>query len=184
MTSRYRFSAAMLLLGFAFLLYGCGNSSKSTTPPSNQPMDITSGTWTIAISPSGGGSNWSMTTTFTTFNCSNTNIALGPSWTIPGPLSATVCLSGSNLKSKTSGSPTPQGLIFGVEANPVPANGTTTMAQNTAYFANLDSSNNSDAYDLTGTFTAASKSVSGTYTCDTNSATCSGQTGTFSGTMN
>jgi len=179
MTS-HRFFAALLLLA-AFLLYGCGSSSSSK---STQPMDITSGTWTIAITQNNNeGPSWTLTATFKTFPCSNTNITLGPDWTIPGPLTATVCMTASSLNTTTSGAPTPQGLIIGLGANPVPANGTTTMPANTSYMA-VNGNSGSEALDLTATFTASSKSVSGTYVCDTSSAgTCGTDSGTFTGTM-
>jgi hypothetical protein len=76
-------------------------------------------------------------------------------------------------------------LVFGVGANPVPANGTTTFTTGAAYFAVLNSDGtDSDLYDLTGTFTASSQSVSGSYSCDAACTTCTGKSGTFSGTMN
>ncbi len=184
MNTRYRLFGGLLLLCVASLAFfgaGCGSSSKS-----NQPLDITSGTWSITITPSGGGGSGSLTATFTTFDCTETNIPLGTSiWTIPGPLSAaTVCLKSSSLSTSTPDAGTPQGMIIGLGANPVPVNGTTSMVTNTSYFALEDTDSNSDAFDLTGTFTASSKSLSGTYTCDTSSmGTCSGKSGTFNGTM-
>jgi hypothetical protein len=76
-------------------------------------------------------------------------------------------------------------LVIGVGANPVPANGTTAFTTGAAYFAALDSDGvHSDLYDLTGTFTASSKGVSGSYACDAACSYCTGKSGTFSGTMN
>ncbi|MGO9087177.1 MAG: hypothetical protein ACLQBK_18320 [Candidatus Sulfotelmatobacter sp.] len=184
MNSRYRLLAGLLLLciaSFALFQAGCGSSSKT----SNQPLDITAGTWTITITPASGASE-SMTATFTTFNCSNTNVYVGPSWHQPAAFSSTaaVCLSAGTPTSKTSGF-TPQGLVIGVGANPVPANGTTTLTTYAAFFAQLNSDGvDSDLYDLTGTITASTKNVSGTYSCDPACGTCNGKSGTFSGTMN
>jgi hypothetical protein len=186
MNSYYRSFGGLMLLcvaGFALLGAGCGSGKHKNK--SSQPLDITAGTWTLTVTPSGGGNGGgSLTATFTTFPCSDTNISLGPTWTIPGPLDATVCFTASSLNI-TSGGGTAQGLIIGVGANPVPANGTTSMATNTSYFAMQDKSGSSQAFDLTGTFTASGQSLSGTYTCDTSSeGTCSGESGTLSGTMN
>ena len=185
MNSCYRLFGTLLLLclaGLALFLGGCGSSSKSTTT-TNQPMNITSGTWTLTGTDSSG--SFSMTANFTTFPCSNTNVYIGPTWYMSGTFSTTaaVCLNGGTPTSKTSGF-TPQGLVFGVAANPVPANGTTTFTAGSAFFAALDTNGNSDLYDLTGTFTASSNSVSGTFTCDPACSFCSGDSGTFSGTMN
>jgi len=183
MNSAYRLFAILLLclVSLALILPGCGSSSSSTT---SQPMDITSGTWTITATTSSGNSI--MTATFTTFPCSQTSTYIGPTWIYSGAFStkAGVCLTGGTPTSKTTGF-TPQGLVFGVAANPVPANGTTTMTSGAAYFADLDSDGtDSDLYDLTGTFTASTKGLSGTYTCDPACPTCTGKSGTFSGTMN
>jgi len=181
MNSLCRLFGALVLLclaSLALFLAGCGSSSSK----SNQPLNITAGTWTITSTQTGGGGSATITATFTTFPCSNTNIALGPDWTIPGPLTAaTVCLTATPVLK--SGGSTPEGLIIGVAANPVPANGTTTMVAGTSFYADRDSSSKPDAYDLTGTITASTKGISGTFTCDAAAPNCSGQTGTFSGTM-
>ncbi len=182
MKSPCRLFGALLLLcltSLALILPGCGGSSTSS-----QPLDITAGTWSITVTPSGGGATGTLTAIFKTFPCSNTNIPLGPTWTIPGPLTtASVCVSASTLSGSAPGGDTPQAMIIGVGANPVPANGTTTMPTATSYFALLDTKGNSDAFDLSGTFTASGKSLTGTYTCDVDSANCNGQAGTLSGTM-
>jgi hypothetical protein len=188
MNRGYRLFGILLLLclaGLALFLVGCGSSSSSSSTTSSQPMDITSGTWTITVTPASGGTS-SMTATFKTFPCSNTNVYIGPDWYDPSAFSTTagVCLTAGTPTSKTSGF-TPQGLAFGVGTNPVPANGSTTFTTGAAFFASLNSDGvDSDLYDLTGTFTATSKSVSGSYTCDAACGTCSGDTGTFTGTMN
>jgi len=186
MNSCYRLFGTLLLLclaGLALFMGGCGSSSKSTT--SSQAMNITSGTWTITVVPTSGGGNSSMTASFTTFPCSKTDVYVGPTWYLQGTFSTTaaVCLNGGTPASTTSGF-TPQGLVFGVGANPVAANGTTAFTTGAAFFASEDSSGNSDLYDLTGTFTASSNSVSGSYSCDPSCSFCSGDSGTFSGTMN
>jgi hypothetical protein len=68
-----------------------------------------------------------------------------------------------------------------VGANPVPANGTTTL--NEGFYADLNSSSNPEYYTLTGTITASTKSISGTFTCGSGSTACTGVSGTYSGTM-
>lgn len=187
MKRSYRLFGTLVLLclaGLALFQAGCGSSNSTKT--SSQPMDITSGTWTITVTPAGGGGTSTMTATFTTFACSNTNVYIGPDWYDPNPFStsAGVCVTGGAPTSKTSGF-TPQGLVFEVGANPVPANGTTTFTSGAAFFASLNSDGvDSDLYDLTGTFTASSKGVSGSYSCDALCTTCTGDSGTFSGTMN
>ena len=185
MNTVYRWLGIVLLVclvGLALLLVGCGSSSSTKT--TTQPLDITTGTWTITVTPASGATS-SMTAAFTTFACSKTNVYIGPSWFDPDAFSTTaaVCITAGTPTSKTTGF-TPQGLVFGVGANPVPANGTTTFTTGAAFFASLNSDGvDSNLYDLTGTFTATSKSVSGTYTCDAACTTCSGDTGTFTGTM-
>jgi hypothetical protein len=194
MKSRNASFAALLLLlclsGLASFLASCGSSSKTTTTTTtntNQPLDMTTGTWTMTSTSTSGSSNNTFTVKFTTFACSETNVFVGPTWgTGSNPFSTSpgVCLNGGTPTSTTSGF-TPQGLVIEVGANPVAANGTTTLVSGSAYFAALDANNgDSDLYDLTGTVTASSQSISGSYTCDPSCTDCSGESGTFNGTMN
>jgi len=177
MNSTFRLFGTLLLLclaGFALFLAGCGSSSKTN---SSQPMDVTTGTWTLKITPT-SGTGGTITATFKTLSCSETNIPLGPDYTIPS-ISGTVCVQTTSISGMGS-----EAIVLGLGANPVPANSTTTITQ--GYLALQDSNGNYDAFDFTGTFTASSMSVSGTYTPDPGCINgCPEQGGgTFTGTMN
>lgn len=192
MKSRNASFAALLLLlclsGVASFLASCGSSSKNsngTSTNTTQPLDMTAGTWTISATSSSSSNQTSMTVNFTTFSCSETGVYVGPTWEVTDAFSTTagVCLNGGTPTSQTSGF-TPQGLVIEVAANPVPANGTTTITSGAAYFAMEDNNGNSDLYDVTGTVTASKQSISGSYSCDPNCSYCTGDSGTFTGTMN
>jgi hypothetical protein len=174
MNSRLRLLVGILLLclaSLALVLAGCGSSK------SNQPLDVTAGTWTFT--GQGGGS---FTVTFTTFPCSNTNIPVGKDFTETGPLSnSTVCVTGSPVAVNFDG--TPEGLVLGLSANPVPANGTATVESGNAWFAMENESSTPLLWDVTGTFTANTKSFSGQVACDPSCSACDKSPIPITGTM-
>ena len=169
------FGGLFLLFLSCLMLFqgGCGGSK------SNQPMDITAGTWTFK-----SGSSIQFTATFTTIPCSNTNVPLGTSvWSVPSlPSSGDVCLSTSNVSS-SGPDITAQGMVLAVTANPVPANGTASIAPGYGFFAGQITGGDA-YYDLSGTFSAGSMSMSGNYSCDPSCSACDGDSGSFSGTLN
>jgi hypothetical protein len=168
MNSRLRLLFGILLLclaSLALVLAGCSSSSKS-----NQPLDVTAGTWTFVGQGSNGGGA-SFTAAFTTFLCSNSSIPVGKDFTETGPLSnSTVCVTSSPVAVNFDG--TPEGLVLGMSANPVPANGTATIESGEAWFAMENESGTPLLWDVTGTFTASTKSFSGQVACDPSCSAC------------
>jgi hypothetical protein len=176
-----------MLLCLPILLAGCGGSSKSSSTPSNQALEL-SGQWTISATPSSGGSTVGLTASVVSSACQvSTPLGTFSVYTDSGhtTLAATCFIADNNTSqgsiSGTSGNWTlpPQGILIGVQTDPVPANGSETIG---ALFVEADNSGNYAVFDASGTVQASSKSMSGNYSCDSQSPNCAGDSGTFTGT--
>jgi hypothetical protein len=183
---RRRFGV-LILLSFACLALfqaGCGSSSSSSTPPpTNQALTV-EGTWKITASTTTSGSNSAFTAGIVVLapqsgNCI-VNTPIGQ-FEVTG---ATTCFLAD--PSATQGTITnvtgtwdypPAGFMFGLaSADPVPAN---TSAQMLGFFVETDGVN-VEIIDLSGNITASTKTISGTFSCD--SYTPCGYSGNFTAT--
>jgi hypothetical protein len=73
----------------------------------------------------------------------------------------------------------PAGFLMGINsADPIPAN---TTAQMVGYFVETDGTN-VEVLDISGTVTASTKSITGTFSCDANSPVSCSHSGTFTAT--
>lgn len=180
MKSLCRLFGAVLLIclaGVALFLAGCGSSSKKT---SNQPLEIV-GAWNLTITPTGGGGSGSLQATFASLSpCPS---GWGSSCFL-ACASADVCgvpgTAYGSLSTTTPDAGTPNWLGIGVNSDPVAAGQTTAIV--VGRFDMFGTTDLEEFYDLTGTFNAATKGVSGSYTCDSGSPNPCSTTGTFSGT--
>lgn len=184
MNSHSRFFG-VLLLGLAFLQFGCGNSSKSTPPPTNLPLTV-EGTWKIAAGGNGGNSSaftaGIVVQTPQAGNCT-VNTPIGIQFEVTG---ATSCfIADPNAKQGTITSVTgswdypPAGFMFGLSSvDPVAASST---AQMLGFFVETDGTN-VEIIDLTGTATASTKTITGTFSCDAQSPNPCNHSGTFTAT--
>lgn len=186
MTS-HRFFAAFLLLGFAFLLYGCGSSSKSigTPPPTNNPLTV-EGNWTIKASVGSNSSSFNANIVVLTPQ-SGSCVVKADGWTfqLESPTTCFIAYPGGGQGSITNVSQSgwdypPAGFMFeSSAADPVPANTTANMA---GYLVESNGTN-VEVIDLyPGTITASTKTISGTFYCDPGSSCGFSGNGTFTAT--
>ena len=185
MNTRYRalLGAGLLLClaSLALLLAGCGSSSKT----SNNPLEIV-GTWNITATSSGGGSVGltasvvSLTPT-STGACQvgtpvgNFDINGGTTCFIADPNASM----GSISNVSGSWDYPPAGFLLAVaSSDPIAANSTANIG---AFFVETDGTNVEVIY-ATGTVTAHTKTISGSYGCASGSPICPANNGTFTAT--
>jgi hypothetical protein len=170
-----------LLVGLSFVLAGCGGGSSSSSGSGSHALEI-SGGWTINVE--GGNtltanlvpSPCQVTTPIGTFSV-YTDASL--------TLLATTCFIADDNNGQGSISGTgqffypPQGVLLGVQADPVPANGSGPIG---GLFVEADSLGDYAIFNANGTAQASSKSISGGFACNPVSPNCAGIAGTFTGT--
>jgi hypothetical protein len=169
------------LAGLALFLAGCGSSSSHTT---NGPFEM-AGTWTITIS-SGG-------TTVGTVTAQTVSIPLVAgdcqvstpvgNFAITGATTCFLADANAGQGSITHYTGTfdypPAGFLLAVAAaDPIAAN---TTAQVFAFFVETDGAN-VEVFDSPGSVTAHTKSMSGTFSCDSGTSGCTGQSGSWTAT--
>lgn len=184
------FGGLVLLCLACFVLFqgGCGSSSKNNSggsnANSNSPFTV-EGNWNISASGSGGGtlsfSAAVVTQTLQSGNCV-VDSPIG-SFTIDNATTCFVADPGANLGSisNVQGNWTypPAGFMFGLStADPIPANST---SQLTGFFV-MANSTSDVILDISGTITASTGSMSGSYSCDSTNPDC-GSSGTFTGSQ-
>jgi len=98
----------------------------------------------------------------------------GPVCFIANNNTAQGSISGSGLPSSSKN--TGQGVLIGVAANPVPANGSFNLL-----FVAGDAGGN--FIEFTGTGTVSNGTMTGTGSCSASTPMCQGMSGTFSGTF-
>ncbi len=182
MNSLLRSLGVLLLLsfaGFAVFLSGCGSSNSST--PTNQALTV-EGTWKVSASVTGGGSNgFTAGLVVLTPQSGNCVInALGLPFEVAGATTCFIADPGTSQGSISGVTGTwdypPAGFMFELATtDPVAANTTSPMA---GYFVETDGTN-LEVLDLTGTITASTKTISGTFSCDAQSSNPCVLSGTF-----
>jgi hypothetical protein len=73
----------------------------------------------------------------------------------------------------------PQGVLLGVQSDPVAANSSEAIG---AIFVEADAFGNYAIHNANGTVQASSKSISGNFACNAQSPHCFGESGSFTGT--
>jgi hypothetical protein len=162
----------LLVLPLGCLMFvGCGGGN------SNSGTSL-AGNWSITAMES-GTPNSVMQTTLVSSACS-VSTPIG-SFTVQGP----ACFIADNNTGQGSITTTsgtflypPQGVLIGAQSNPTAAN---TSQAIDLLFVEADSSG--DVAVFNGTGTISSGSISGTWSCNANSPSCTGLSGTFSGTQ-
>jgi len=181
----YRLVGALFLICLASLALfqaGCGSSSNSTS--TNNPLTM-EGTWKVTASESGGSSGFTagiVSQALQSGNCV-VNTPLGIEFEVSGATTCFIADPNAGLGSINNVTGTwdypPAGFLMGVgSADPIPANST---AQMVGYFVETDGTN-VEVIDISGTITASTKTISGSFNCDTNSPVQCSYTGTFTAT--
>ena len=180
-TDMGRFSNAVkqgLLLCACCALGSCGGGSTGTPSTSvGQPLEI-SGNWTVNAVNVAGASG-ALVLDLVSSPCV-VNTPAG-TLTVTGATVCFIAASGEGGEGSLSFTGsflyTPELILIGVQADPVPANGSETV-----FGFLVEASGPFDAvFDISGTIQASSKSVSGSFVCDQNSENCVGISGTISG---
>lgn len=180
---RRRFGGPLLVCLAYLVLFqvGCGSSSKS----SDNSLEFLESDMTINAS-SGG----SVSLSLWTLGCGV--IVNSNGTTFQDPTSEPSCFSaaGNTIKSWNSGSgfsQTPVGFVIGLATDPVPPQGTSAI---NGILVEQDNAGNYWVFDFTGTASASSETVSGSFTCDASQSTmvegqpaCNGQTFNFTGNV-
>ena len=160
-------AASILLLA---LTIGCGGSKSGSAKTSIQ------GNWSVTTTDNTDGLHSVLQTTLVSSACT-VSTPIG-TFTVQGP----TCFIADNNTGQGSVSGTgsliypPQGVLVGVPANPAPDNSSLNLL-----FVEADQFG--DAAVFEGKGTVASGTMTGTWSCDSNSPICSGLNGTFSGTQ-
>jgi hypothetical protein len=166
-------SLVLIVMVFAAGCSSSNNGSGTSTPPTSMQ-----GTWTATGNLSGSGSGsgtyqialvpspCSVITPLGTFSVQ------GPVCFIANNNSAQGSISGSGLPSSSNN--IGQGVLIGVAANPVPANGTFNLLFVSAIGANF--------VEFTGNGTVTNGTMKGSGSCSASTSLCQGLSATFSGT--
>ncbi|MGA8503554.1 MAG: hypothetical protein WB683_18520 [Candidatus Sulfotelmatobacter sp.] len=164
--------SVLILLVFAV---GCG-STKNTGSGATTSMP---GMWSVTgnLGSLGGSSTYQVS--LVSSPCTVTT-PVGM-FSVQGPVCFTAnnnsgqgSISGSGLPSTSKN--TGQGVLIGVAANPVPANGTFNLLF-------VAGGTNGNFVEFTGSGTVSSGTVTGTGSCSASTPLCQGMSGTFSGTF-
>jgi hypothetical protein len=137
------------------------------------------GTWTVTGNLGSQGGSGTYQVALVSSPCSVTT-PVGM-FSVQGPVCFTAnnnngqgSINGSGLPSSSKN--TGQGVLIGVAANPVPANGTFNLL-----FVAGDASGN--FVEFTGSGTVSNGTMTGTGSCSSSTPMCQGMSGTFSGTF-
>jgi hypothetical protein len=160
---------------------GCGSSSKS----SNDSLELLQSN--VTVNASSGGS---ISMSFWTLGCGVIVSSSGTTFQDPASEPSCFSASGDTIKSWSSGngfSQTPVGFVIGLATDPVPPKGTSAI---NGILVEQDSSGNYWVFDYTGTASASSQTLSGSFTCDATQSTtvngepaCGTQTFNFTGNV-
>jgi hypothetical protein len=163
--------SVLILLVFAV---GCSSNNVGSGATTSMP-----GTWTVTGNLASQGSPATYQVSLVSSSCSVTT-PVGM-FSVQGPVCFTAnnnsgqgSISGSGLPSTSKN--TGQGVLIGVAANPVPANGTFNLL-----FVAGDARGN--FVEFTGSGTVSKGTMTGTGSCSTSTPLCQGMSGTFSGTL-
>jgi len=164
----------VILISLVFAT-GCG-SSKSSGSGATTAIP---GTWTVTGNLASQGGSGTYQVLFVSSPCSVTTpvgmfSVQGPVCFIASNNTAQGSISGTGLPSTAKN--TGQGVLIGVAANPVPANGTINVL-----FVAGDASGN--FVEFTGSGTVSNGTMTGTGSCSASTPLCQGMSGTFSGTL-
>jgi hypothetical protein len=170
---------AGLLLCPPLMLVGCGGSSSGGS--SSQSLEI-SGSWTINVA---GGNV--LTATLVPSPCQvSTPIGTFSVYTDASlTVLASTCFIADDNTGQGSISGTgeffypPQGVLLGVQSDPIPANGSGPIG---GLFVEADNFGDYAVFNANGTVQASAKSISGGFACNPGTPVCAGVSGTFSGT--
>jgi len=164
----------ILILILIVFAVGCNSTSNAGGGGSGTDTSMP-GTWTITGTLGQGGSvtyqvklvssSCSVTTPVGTFSVQ------GPVCFTANNNSGQGSITGGSTSAKSAG----QGVLIGVAANPVPADGAFTLV-----FVAGDG--NGDTVDFDGSGTVNNGMLKGTGSCSTTTPLCQGLSGTFSGT--
>ena len=178
-----RLFGGLLLLcfaGLALVLSGCGSGSKSNTNP-NQPLTV-EGTWKITASETAGSSGFTANIVAQSVQSGNcvVDTPLGIKFQITGATTCFIADPNAHLGSINAVTGVwdypPAGFLIGLSsADPVPAHST---AQIGGFFVETDGFG-VKIIDLTGSISASTKTMSGTFSCDAQSPTPCFYSGTF-----
>lgn len=166
----------MLILTLTLIVFaaGCNSTKNAGGPPTAIP-----GTWAVTGNlGSQGPGPYAYQVTFVSSPCSVTSpvgtfSVQGPVCFIANNNSGQGSISGKGLLANANN--TGEGVLIGVSANPVPANGTFNILGVQA--------NNAGFVEFTGTGTIVNGSMTGTASCSTNTPLCQGMSAAFSGTL-
>jgi hypothetical protein len=166
------------ILILILIAFAAGCSSSSNNAGGGSPTSI-QGTWTVTGNLASQGGTRTYQVSLVSSPCTvatpaGTFSVQGPVCFVANNNSAQGSISGSGLPSSSKN--TGQGVLIGVVANPVPANGKFNLL-----FVAADQSG--DVVEFTGGGTVASGTMTGTGSCSATTPMCQGLSGTFSGTQ-
>ena len=166
------------ILIFVLLVFATGCSS--TKNAGSGPTTSMPGTWTVTgnLGSQGGGSSTYQVSLVSSPCSVTTPVGM---FSVQGPVCFTAnnnsgqgSISGTGIPTSTKS--TGQGVLLGVAANPVPANGTFNLI-----FVAGDASG--VVVEFTGSGTVSNGTMTGTGSCSSSTPVCQGISGTFSGTL-
>jgi hypothetical protein len=164
----------LILISIVFAV-GCG-STKNITGASETSLQ---GMWTVTGNLGSQSGSKTYQVSLVSSPCSVTTpvgmfSVQGPVCFIANNNTGQGSISGSGLPSFSKN--TGQGVLIGVAANPVPANGTI----NLLFVAGFASG---DFVEFTGSGTVSNGTMTGTGSCSSSTSMCQGMSATFSGTF-
>ena len=164
----------LILISIVFAV-GCG-SSKNAASGSETSLQ---GMWTVTGNLGSQSGSKTYQVSLVSSPCSVTTpvgmfSVQGPVCFIANNNTGQGSISGSGLPSFSKN--TGQGVLIGVAANPVPANGTF----NLLFVAGFASG---DFVEFTGSGTVSNSAITGTGSCSSSTPMCQGMSATFSGTF-
>src|SRR5271168_3469580 len=166
------------ILIFVLVVFATGCSS--TKNAGSGPTTSMPGTWTVTgnLGSQGGGSSTYQVSLVSSPCSVTTPVGM---FSVQGPVCFTAnnnsgqgSISGTGIPTSTKS--TGQGVLLGVAANPVPANGTFNLI-----FVAGDASG--VVVEFTGSGTVSNGTMTGTGSCSSSTPVCQGISGTFSGTL-
>jgi hypothetical protein len=169
-----RIVISILTLMVIIFAAGCSSSKSAGTPPTTIP-----GTWAVSGNlGSQAPGPYEYQVTFVSSPCSVTSpvgtfSVVGPVCFIANNNSGQGSISGKGLLPSANNNGV--GVLIGVAANPVPANG--------AFNILGVEGNNSGFVEFTGTGTITNGTMTGTGSCSPNTPACQGVSAAFSGTL-